>query len=225
MSDPPWNMCSDDDDGDHVTIEDLEYGAPSGTNRGGGGYDRTPPQDLDDDKVEFVSWDAPLVGDPIPDPPIVVISDPDAFDVLQRKVLPTLFERRGADPLRIWVLGCSTGQEAYSMAMSFVEAAEKAPRLPRLQVFATDLNEALLDKARHGLYAKSLAQDLSPERLRRFFVEEQGGYRINKALREMVVFARQNVISDPPFSRLDLIITSALLLPISGVHRPSGASP
>ena len=82
----------------------------------------------------------------------------------------------------------------------------------RLQVFATDLNEALLDKARHGLYAKSVAQDLSPDRLRRFFIEEEGGYRVNKALREMVVFARQNVISDPPFSRLDLISCRNLLI-------------
>ena len=138
--------------------------------------------------------------------------NPDAFDVLQRKVLPALLQQRGDEPLRFWVLGCSTGQEAYSVAMAFVEAAEKAPRMRTLQVFATDLNEALLDKARHGVYAKSIAQDLSPERLRRFFVEEEGGYRINKALREMVVFARQNVISDPPFSRLDLISCRNLLI-------------
>ena len=96
--------------------------------------------------------------------------------------------------------------------MSFVEAADKLPRMRKLQVFATDLNEALLDKARHGLYAKSVAQDLSPERLRRFFVEEDGGYRVSKALREMIVFARQNVISDPPFSRMDLVSCRNLLI-------------
>ena len=96
--------------------------------------------------------------------------------------------------------------------MAFVEAAEKAPRMRKLQVFATDLNEALLEKARHGLYAKSLAQDVSPERLRRFFVEEEGGYRIDKSLREMVVFARQNFISDPPFSRMDLMSCRNLLI-------------
>ena len=138
--------------------------------------------------------------------------NPDTFEVLQRQVLPALFKQRGDDPLRVWVLGCSTGQEAYSMAMAFVEAADHAPRMRKLQVFATDLNEALLDKARHGLYAKSVAEDLSPERLRRFFVEEGGGYRVNKGLREMVVFARQNVISDPPFSRLDLISCRNLLI-------------
>ena len=138
--------------------------------------------------------------------------NPEAFDVLKRKVFPKLLQQRGDEPLRVWVLGCSTGQEAYSIAMAFVEAAEKAPRMRKLQVFATDLNEALLDKARHGLYAKSLAQDLSPERLRRFFVEEEGGYRVSKPLREMVVFARQNVISDPPFSRMDLISCRNLLI-------------
>ena len=138
--------------------------------------------------------------------------NPDAFDVLQRSVFPTLLQQRSDDPLRVWVLGCSTGQEAYSIAMAFVEAADKAPRMRKLQVFATDLNDTLLEKARHGLYAKSLAQDLSPERLRRFFVEEEGGYRVSKAMREMVVFARQNVIADPPFSRLDIISCRNLLI-------------
>jgi two-component system CheB/CheR fusion protein len=138
--------------------------------------------------------------------------NPEAFDVLRRKVWPALLQQRGDDPIRVWTLGCSTGQEAYSIAMSFVEAADKAPRMRKLQVFATDLNDALLDKARHGLYAKNIAQDLSPERLRRFFVEEEGGYRVNKALREMIVFARQNVVSDPPFSRLDIISCRNLLI-------------
>ena len=138
--------------------------------------------------------------------------NPEAFEVLRRKVWPALLQQRGDEPLRVWTLGCSTGQEAYSIAMSFVEAADKAPRMRKLQVFATDLNDALLDKARHGLYAKNIAQDLSPERLRRFFVEEEGGYRVGKALREMIVFARQNVMSDPPFSRLDIISCRNLLI-------------
>src|SRR5216683_1564460 len=111
-----------------------------------------------------------------------------------------------------WTPYTLTRSSAYSIAMAFVEAAEKAPRMRKLQVFATDLNDALLDKARHGLYAKSLTQDVSPERLRRFFVEEEGGYRISKPLREMVVFARQNLISDPPFSRMDLISCRNLLI-------------
>ena len=138
--------------------------------------------------------------------------NPEAFDVLQRNILPKLLAQREDNPVRCWVLGCSTGQEAYSLAMSFVEAARKAPRARKIQIFATDLNEKLLEKARQGLYAKTLAQDLSAERLRQFFVEEDGGYRISKALREMVVFARQNLIADPPFSRMDLISCRNLLI-------------
>lgn len=138
--------------------------------------------------------------------------NPEAFEVLKSKVFPKLLHRRGDDPLRVWVLGCSTGQEAYSIAMAFVESAEQAPRARTLQIFATDLNDALLEKARQGLYAKTLAHDISPERLRRFFVEEEGGYRVVKPLREMVVFARQNLVSDPPFSRMDLISCRNLLI-------------
>jgi two-component system CheB/CheR fusion protein len=138
--------------------------------------------------------------------------NPEAFDVLKRTVFPKLLERRGDQSFRAWVLGCSTDQEAYSIAMAFMEAAENASRMLKLQVFATDLNDALLDKARHGLYVKGLMDDVSPERLRRFFVEEEGGYRVVKPLRESVVFARQNLISDPPFSRLDLISCRNLLI-------------
>ncbi len=134
------------------------------------------------------------------------------FDALQRDVLPALLKQRGDDPLRCWVLGCSTGQEAYSIAMAFLEVAEKVARIRKLQIFATDLNEALLEKARQGLYTKNLEQEISPERLRRFFTEEGGGYRISKTLREMVVFARQNLISDPPFSRMDLISCRNVLI-------------
>jgi len=136
----------------------------------------------------------------------------DAFEVLQQKVLYRLLRQRSAEPLRVWVLGCSTGQEAYSIAMSYCESAANVSRARKLQVFATDLSEASLDKARQGFYAKSLVQDVSPERLRRFFTEEEGGYRILKSLREMVVFARQDAISDPPFSRMDLICCRNLMI-------------
>ena len=172
-------------------------------------------QDTLEDYAQFLRGNAKELDALYSDVLISVTSffrNPEAFDVLKRKVFPKLLQQRGDEPVRVWVLGCSTGQEAYSIAMAFVEAAEKAPRMRKLQMFATDLNEALLEKARHGLYAKSLAQDVSPERLRRFFVEEQGGYRIVKSLREMVVFARQNLISDPPFSRMDLISCRNLLI-------------
>jgi PAS domain S-box-containing protein len=139
--------------------------------------------------------------------------NPTAYKTLKRKVFPALVSQSKRDgPIRIWVLGCSSGQEAYSIAMSYAEYAEKLPRAPKLQIFATDLNEAQLQKARRGLYAKSLLEDLSPERLRNFFVEEDGGFRVNKSLREQVVFARQNAISDPPFSRMDLISCRNLLI-------------
>ncbi len=138
--------------------------------------------------------------------------NPEAFETLKHKIFPKLLAQHGRDEMRIWVLGCSTGQEAYSLAMTFAEAAADAPHVPKLQIFATDLNEALLEKARAGLYAKSLAQDVSPERLQRFFIEEEGAYRVSKAVREQVIFARQNLRSDPPFSRMDLITCRNLLI-------------
>jgi len=138
--------------------------------------------------------------------------NPETFEVLREKVLPQLLASPGDDALRCWVLGCSTGQEAYSIAMGFIEAADTAPRLRKLTIFATDLNEALLEKARHGLYAKSLVEDVSPERLARFFTLEEGGYRVRKSLREMVIFARHNLTSDPPFSRMDLISCRNVLI-------------
>ena len=138
--------------------------------------------------------------------------NPQTFDVLENKILPELLKQPGDDPLRCWVLGCSSGQEAYSIAIAFLEAAERAPRMRKLQIFATDLNDQLLEKARHGLYPQTLTLDIAPERLRRFFVEENGGHRVCKTLRDMVVFARHNLIADPPFSRMDLISCRNLLI-------------
>jgi two-component system CheB/CheR fusion protein len=139
--------------------------------------------------------------------------NPEAFEVLKQKVFPKLLKNKSSnDTTRVWVLGCSTGQEAYSIAMAYLEFAGKANSNLPLQIFATDLNDSLLEKARAGLYAKNLVQDLSAERLRRFFAQEDGGYRINKSIREMCVFARQNLITDPPFSRLDLISCRNLMI-------------
>ena len=138
--------------------------------------------------------------------------NPEAYKALQREVLPKLLKQPGDEPIRVWVPGCSTGPEAYSIAIAFMEAAETSPRGRNIQVFATDLNEKSLEKARFGLYPKSISDDVNPARLRRFFVEEQGGYRVSKSLREMVVFARQNLFGDPPFSRMDLISCRNLLI-------------
>lgn len=139
--------------------------------------------------------------------------NPEVFETLKSAVFPKLLhERRRNDPVRIWTLGCSTGQEAYSIAMAYLEFASNVPNAPNPQIFATDINEAHLEKARQGLYAANLVTDVSPERLRRFFTEEQRGYRVSKQLREFCVFARQNVLSDPPFSRMDLISCRNLLI-------------
>jgi chemotaxis methyl-accepting protein methylase/signal transduction histidine kinase/PAS domain-containing protein len=131
--------------------------------------------------------------------------NPEAYAALKQVIFSKLLAEPGNEPIRVWVLGCSTGQEAYSIAITYMEMVEKIPRARKLQIFATDLNEENLKKARNGYYAKALAQDVSPERLRRFFVEDENGFRVIKRLRESIVFARQNVISDPPFSRMDFI--------------------
>ncbi len=168
-----------------------------------------------DDYAKFLRGNAKELNALYSDVLISVTSffrNPEMFDVLQREVFPKLLEQPGDQPIRVWVLGCSTGQEAYSIAMAYLESADKFSRLRKLQVFATDLNDTLLDKARNGLYAKSLSDDISPERLRRFFIEEQGGYRVCKTLREMVVFAKQNLIADTPFSRMDLVSCRNLLI-------------
>jgi two-component system, chemotaxis family, CheB/CheR fusion protein len=139
--------------------------------------------------------------------------DPQAFDFLQRKVFPSLVKNRTASQdLRIWVSGCSTGQEAYSLAMTYLEFMGKEKIHVPLRVFATDLNEANLEKARAGYYPKTLTHDISKERLKRFFTEENGSYRIGKAVRDLVVFAHHNVFADPPFSRMDLISCRNLLI-------------
>src|SRR5262249_59536672 len=138
--------------------------------------------------------------------------DPDAFDVLRRKVFPKILQQRGDEPVRAWVLGCSTGQEVYSIAMAFTEAAENVPRTRKLQVFATDLNDVLLDKARHGLYAKSLAQDVSPERLRRVFFWGENGHPLAKTPPERGVFAPAKSINETPLSPPDPIQFFNLLL-------------
>ncbi|HUS12160.1 MAG TPA: CheR family methyltransferase, partial [Pyrinomonadaceae bacterium] len=139
--------------------------------------------------------------------------NPETFEALKQKVFPKVMSDRSPDDsVRVWVVGCSTGQEAYSIAMAFLEYSSHISQNVRLQVFATDLNDGLLEKARGGLYSKSLVHDVSPERLHRFFVEEEGGYRVSKSIREMCVFARQNIITDPPFSRMDLISCRNLLI-------------
>lgn len=142
--------------------------------------------------------------------------DPEAWVCLQKKVLPELLAAAPAagKAMRAWVAGCSTGEEAYSLAMAFRETLDQA--MPRgrfsLQIFATDLDPDAIERARQGYYPADIAADVTPERLARFFVEEGSGYRISKEIREMVVFAPQNVIMDPPFTKLDILCCRNLLI-------------
>jgi two-component system, chemotaxis family, CheB/CheR fusion protein len=141
--------------------------------------------------------------------------DPPAWEQLKDEVIPALLVAHPkGGVLRAWTPGCSTGEEAYSLAIVFKEALErvKPSRRFSLQIFATDLDRDAIDKARAGVYPANIAADLAAERLRRFFVQEDHGYRVGKEIREMVVFAPQNVIMDPPFTKLDLLICRNLLI-------------
>ena len=139
--------------------------------------------------------------------------NPEAFEVLKSKVFPRLVKNRQRyEPLRVWSIGCSTGEEAYSIAMAFAEFVELSRLEIPLQIFATDLNGAGVEKARAGLYSRTIGQDIAPDRLRRFFFEVDGTYRISKAIRDSTVFARHNVLTEPPFSRIDLISCRNLLI-------------
>lgn len=139
--------------------------------------------------------------------------DPEVFERLQKVEIPRLFaEKRPAESVRVWSVGCATGEEAYSLAMLLAEEAEKHPDPPRIQVFASDLHTKSLEKAREGFYPGQISADVSPVRLERFFQREDGGYRIRNDLRELVVFSSNNLLADAPFSRLDLISCRNLLI-------------
>ena len=112
----------------------------------------------------------------------------------------------------MWAPGCSTGEETYSLAMTLLEfLGDKAPSF-QVQIFGTDLNEKGIEKARAGIYRESIAEEISSERMSRFFLKVEGGYRVNKAVRDMCVFARQNLASDPPFSQMDVVACRNLLI-------------
>ena len=139
--------------------------------------------------------------------------DCEAFAALEKEIIPKLFEGKGAgDHVRVWVAGCATGEEAYSVAMLLCEYAEGLNNAPDLQVFATDIDEQAVAKARNGFYTLNDAADVSPERLHRFFIKGKDGFQVRRELREMVLFAHHNVIKDPPFSHLDLITCRNLLI-------------
>lgn len=141
--------------------------------------------------------------------------DPEAFKVLEQKVIPGLLAHKAAhDALRVWICGCSTGEEAYSIAILLYEHMMKARQVLKVQVFATDIDRQAIEQARSGIYPDSIAANLSEERLNRFFTHDpqRGTYRIQKHIRDLLVFSEQDVIKDPPFSKLDLVSCRNLLI-------------
>ena len=141
--------------------------------------------------------------------------DPEVWEKLREQIIPEMFSKLpNRSILRAWVVACSTGEEAYSLAIIFREALDKFKNKPNisLQIFATDLDQDAIDKARKGLYSLNIVNDVSPERLDRFFTIESEGYRVVASIREMVVFAPHNVIKDPPFTKLNILTCRNMLI-------------
>jgi len=141
--------------------------------------------------------------------------DPEAFKALETRVIPRLFTGKPAgSAIRVWICGCSTGEEAYSIAILLQEQMIKLKKHFKLQLFATDIDSQAIEQARSGRYCAVISADISPERLQRFFTRETdgGAYRIIKEIRDLLVFSEQDVIKDPPFSKLDLISCRNLLI-------------
>lgn len=145
------------------------------------------------------------------------LRDPETFEQLKTQVFPAISQNKTANtPIRIWVAGCSTGEEVYSLAICLVEFFSARATVPPIQIFATDISEAAIDKARSGFYLDGQMEAISPERRNRFFVPlTSGGYQISSAIRELCVFARHNLGGDPPFSNLDLISCRNVLIYLS----------
>jgi two-component system, chemotaxis family, CheB/CheR fusion protein len=139
--------------------------------------------------------------------------DREVWERVEQTFVPKLLEGKGAgDHVRAWVAGCATGEEAYTVAMLLAEAVSELPSPPDVQIFATDLDEHAILKARNAYYTAADIADVSPERLRRHFVKDHDGYRIRRELRELVLFAHHNIIKDPPFSHLDFVTCRNLLI-------------
>ncbi len=139
--------------------------------------------------------------------------DPDAFEVLAKTVMPKLFaNRQSSDTLRIWVPGCATGEEAFTLAILCREQMEKQESPPEVQIFATDIDERALKISRQGIYPVGIEEDISEERLKKYFIKRGKKYQVVKEIRELVFFSAHNLISDPPFARLDLVSCRNLLI-------------
>ena len=139
--------------------------------------------------------------------------DPEAFQILQRSVFPSIVKERPADaPVRVWAPGCATGEEAYSLVIVLLEFLGDAASAVPIQLFGTDVSEIAIVKARTGIYPENIELDVTAARLRRFFVKLDGQHQVRKAVRELCVFARHNLATDPPFSKMDLIVCRNVLI-------------
>jgi two-component system CheB/CheR fusion protein len=138
--------------------------------------------------------------------------DPETFEILKAEIFPKILKKAGPRSIRIWVPGCSTGEEPYSIAIALLEYLGDQTPGTEIQIFATDISEGALEKARSGLFAHDIVNEVRADRLRRFFTKTKVGYQIHKMIRDMCIFAKHNVAKDPPFSRLDLISCRNLLI-------------
>jgi two-component system CheB/CheR fusion protein len=139
--------------------------------------------------------------------------DPKVFDALKKQVLPAILKsKKKNQDVRIWVPGCSSGEEAYSIAICLLEVLGNKTRAVSVQIFSTDVREDSINEARRGIYGKNIKNSITPERLKRFFTKTGNSYKVSKQLREMCIFSKQNVFSDPPFSNLDLVSCRNLII-------------
>ena len=140
--------------------------------------------------------------------------EPDSFEALRASVLPEIIAAHAehSTPIRVWVPGCSSGEETYSIVMSLIEGLDAKGAATSIQAFGTDVSQKMIDRARTGIHPASIAADLTPERLHRFFLKFDGGYRVSPLVRQFCVFARQDIARDPPFSHLDLVMCRNLLI-------------
>ena len=170
---------------------------------------------LDDDPEELTALQRDLL--------ISVTSffrDPGSFESLKNLVFPRILQGRPAHaPIRVWVPGCATGEEAYSIAIALSEYLSQVSASFAVQIFGSDISAQSIEKARTGRYLENIATDMSTERLNRYFVKTESGYQIEKNLREMCVFTRHNLLTDPPFSKLDLVSCRNVLIYLSSVQK------
>jgi two-component system CheB/CheR fusion protein len=151
--------------------------------------------------------------------------EPETYRILHELVFPGLIEGRAADdPIRIWIPGCSTGEEAYSLAMAMTEFLKENDASFGIQIFATDLSDPVIERARSGVYLENALGGVSAERVRRFFVKRDRIYQVSQAIRSLCVFARQNLTKDPPFSKIDLISCCNLLIYLGPVLQKKAIS-